>query len=253
MIQHLNIISEYAHNNHKKMNYNHKFNKHSRMSEVINDEPSLLSSISRFGISLGFGNKTIKEACELNEIHCETFLAVINFIAEGNIMTSDSTENISIEAVINYLKNAHQYFLNYKLPSIRTKLIDAIDASGESTAYSMAFMKFFDEYFDEVRKHMDYEDKTVFPYVLQLLHGKANPKFKIADFEEHHTEIDSKLSELKNILIKYYPSQKQNYALNDVLYDLLWCEKDLALHNQVEDYFFVPVIEAIENKLAQQA
>lgn len=235
------------------MSYNHKFNERSRMSEIINDDPSLLSSISRFGISLGFGNKTVKEACELNEIHCETFLAVMNFIAEGNIMTSESTENISIETVICYLKNAHQYFLNYKLPSIRTKLIEAIDTSGESTVYRLAFMKFFDEYFDEVYKHMDYEDKTIFPYVLNLLEGKTDPNFKIADFEEHHTEVDSKLIELKHILIKYYPSQKQNYALNDVLYDLLWCEKDLALHNQVEDYFFVPAIEAIENKLADRS
>jgi regulator of cell morphogenesis and NO signaling len=128
-----------------------------------------------------------------------------------------------------------------------------VDSSGESTAYRMAFMKFFDEYSDEVRKHMDYEDKTVFPYVLNLLNGKTDSKYKIADFEEHHTEVDSKLAELKNIIIKYYPSKKQNYELNDVLFDLLWCEKDLALHNQVEDYFFVPVIEAIENKLATES
>ena len=233
------------------MSYSHKFTSRSRMSEIINDDPNLLSSISRFGFSLGFGDKTVFEACEINEIHCETFLAVINFIAEGNIITSESIDNISIDSVINYLKNAHCYFLNYKLPSIRTKLIEAVDFSGESTAYRMAFMKFFDEYFDEVRKHMDYEDKTVFPYVLNLLKGKTNTKYRIADFEEHHTEVDSKLAELKNILIKYYPSKKQNYELNDVLFDLLWCEKDLALHNQVEDFFFVPVIEAIENKLAQ--
>jgi pyruvate formate lyase activating enzyme len=45
---------------------------------------------------------------------------------------------------------------------------------------------------------------------------------------------------------RFYP----NYKLNDVLFDLLWCEKDLASHNQVEDFFFVPVIEAIEQKIA---
>jgi regulator of cell morphogenesis and NO signaling len=95
---------------------------------------------------------------------------------------------------------------------------------------------------------MDYEDKTVFPYVIQLLDGKKNAKYSIAVFEEHHTDVDSKLAELKNILVKYYPAKGTNYMLNDVLFDLLWCEKDLATHNQVEDYFFVPVIEAIEQK-----
>jgi len=43
---------------------------------------------------------------------------------------------------------------------------------GPSIPYRVVFIKFFDEYFDEVRKHMDYEDKTVFPYVIQLLDGE---------------------------------------------------------------------------------
>ncbi len=226
----------------------HKFTARTRMSELINEDASLLSSISRFGISLGFGDKTVKEACEANAIDCNTFLAVVNFLSEGNVEITETYNNISIESVINYLKNAHSYFLDYKLPSIRAKLIDAVDSSDQSIPYRVVFIKFFDEYFDEVRKHMDYEDKTVFPYVIQLLDGKKNAKYSIAVFEEHHTDVDSKLAELKNILVKYYPAKGTNYMLNDVLFDLLWCEKDLATHNQVEDYFFVPVIEAIEQK-----
>ena len=227
---------------------NHKFNENTRLSEIIHEDASLLLTISRFGISLGFGDKTVKEACEANEIHCKTFLAMINFIAEDNVIMQESYEHISIESVINYLKNAHHYFLTYKLPSIRSKLIEAVDASEQSEPYKVVFMKFFDEYFLEVRKHMDYEDKTVFPYVIRLLAGKPDKNYKIADFEAHHTDVDSKLSELKNIIVKYYPSKSQNYKMNDVLFDLYACEKDLALHNVVEDYFFVPVIYAIELK-----
>ena len=190
----------------------------------------------------------MKEACDTNGIHCRTFLSVINFIAEGNVVVHETYEHISIESVINYLKNAHHYFLTYKLPSIRAKLMEAVESSDQSEPYKVVFMKFFDEYFQEVRKHMDYEDKTVFPYVMRLLAGSPDKKYRIADFEEHHTDVDSKLSELKNIIVKYYPSKGQNYKMNDVLFDLYACEKDLALHNMIEDFFFVPVIEAIEEK-----
>ncbi|MBN2765350.1 MAG: hemerythrin domain-containing protein [Paludibacteraceae bacterium] len=227
---------------------NHKFNERSRMGEIIHEDTSLLLTISRFGISLGFGDKTVQEACDANEIHCKTFLAVVNFIAEGNVMVQETYEHISIESVINYLKNAHHYFLSYKLPSIREKLIEAVESSGQSGPYKVVFMKFFDEYFQEVRKHMDYEDKTVFPYVMRLLSGKPDKKYRIAYFEEHHSDVDSKLSELKSIIVRYYPSKGQNYKMNDVLFDLYACEKDLALHNMIEDFFFVPVVEAIEEK-----
>ena len=232
------------------MQNQHKFTARTRMSDLINEDASLLSSISRFGISLGFGDKTVREACEANNIDCDTFLSVVNFLSEGNVEINETYNNISIESVINYLKNAHTYFLDYKLPSIRTKLLDAVESTAQHSSYKVLFMKFFDEYFDEVRKHMDYEDKTVFPYVLRLLKGERRGKYKISDFEEQHSDVDSKLAELKNILVKYYPSNGINYKLNDVLFDLLWCEKDLASHNQVEDFFFVPVIEAIEQKIA---
>jgi regulator of cell morphogenesis and NO signaling len=230
----------------------HKFTERTRMSELVNEDASLLSTISRFGISFGFGDKTVKEACLANNIDCNTFLAVVNFLSEGNIEITEVLDTISIETVIGYLKNAHEYFLDYKLPSIRNKLIAAVDSSDQSEPYKVVFMKFFDEYFSEVKKHMEYEDKTVFPYVIKLLKGKTEGKYKIADFEDQHSDVDSKLAELKNILIKYYPAKGVNYMLNDVLFDLLSCAKDLSMHNQVEDFFFVPYIEAIEqkNKLA---
>lgn len=219
------------------------------MSELINEDVTILSSISRFGISLGFGHITVQEACERNNIHCETFLAIVNFLSEGgNVEFIENYKHLSLETVINYLKNAHSFFLEYKLPAIRTQLIEAVESTGKGNKYSDVFLKFFNEYFEEVRKHMGYEEQVVFPYVLNLINGDYKGKYRIADFEKQHSDVDSKLAELKNILIKYYPAEGVNYLLNDVLFDLLWCEKDLSNHNQVEDYFFVPVIEAIERK-----
>lgn len=215
------------------------------MSDLIEEDASLLSTVSRFGISFGFGNKTIAEACEANQIDTETFLAVVNFIVERNVLADIITQHLSVETVINYLKNGHSYFLAYKLPSIRKKLVEAIDAS----EFRQVLLLFFDEYVGEVRKHMSYEDDTVFPYVMRLLSGEKELAYKISVFEDHHTDVDSKLSELKNILIKYYPSKVNDYQLNEILFDLMQCKLDLEIHNMVEDYFFVPVIEVIEQQV----
>lgn len=227
----------------------HKFTSRTRMFNLINGDAALLSSISRFGISLGFGEKTVAEVCAANNIDCNTFLAVMNFLAEQNVEVNDLADNISIESVIGYLKNAHAYFLNFKLPILRAKLNDAMHENEQFHSYKVVVMEFFDEYVEEVKKHMEYEDKTVFPYVINLLKGIMPTRYRIADFEDHHTDVDSKIAELKNILIKYHPTDNVNFKLNDVLFELLWCEKDLASHNMVEDFFFVPVVELIENKL----
>jgi regulator of cell morphogenesis and NO signaling len=218
------------------------------MSDFINEDISLLSTVCRFGITLGFGDKNIQETCLENGIDCNTFLVAVNFLAEGNFEIQE-TENISVQTLINYLKNGHSYFIDYKLPSIRLKLIDAVETTDKNIPYNVVFLKFFDEYFAEVRKHMAYEDETVFPYVLKLLQGKPAKNYRIAKFEEQHGDVESKLSEFKNIIIKYYPARVTNYMLWDVLTDILMCEKELNTHTVVEDYLFVPVISEIEQKL----
>lgn len=225
-----------------------KFSPNEKMSDLINEDHSLLLVISRFGLSLGFGDKTVSEVCDTSGIDCNTFLAVVNFLSEDNFEVDNVNENISIISVIDYLKNAHSYFLDFKLPSIRNKLLEAVNIAHQNIPYGILFTKFFDEYVSEVKKHMDYEDKVVFKYVLQLYKGQKDPKYSISVFQERHNEIDSKLEELKNILIKYYPAEGSNHLLTEVLFDILSCEIDLASHNRVEDYLFVPAIEAMEQK-----
>ncbi|HLP04724.1 MAG TPA: hemerythrin domain-containing protein [Paludibacter sp.] len=230
------------------MQIRQKFSAEDKMSDLIKEDISLLLVISRFGLSLGFGNKTVREVCQSGGIDCATFLAVVNFLCKEFVEVGQNIENISPESLIDYLRNSHVYFLEFKLPAIRNKLLEAVNATDQNIPYGMLFMKFFDEYFAEVQKHMEYEDEVVFSYVLDLLKGTKNPKYSISIFQNKHNEIDSKLEELKNILVKYYPSKGNNYLLTDVLSDILSCETDLASHNRVEDYLFVPAIEALEQK-----
>ncbi len=232
------------------MQKKHKFSENVKMSDLINNDHSLLLVISRFGIPLGFGDKTVGEVCQSSGIHCSTFLAVVNFISEDNFEVENDSDGISIRTVIEYLKSAHNYFINFKLPSIRIKLLEAVNQPNQNLPYGLIFTKFFDEYVMEVQKHMEYENDIVFNYALKLVDGKKDGRYNISIFQHRHNEIDSKLEELKNIIIKYYPDKGSNHLLTDVLFDILSCEIDIASHNRVEDYLFVPAIKAIEEKLA---
>ncbi len=231
------------------MQKQHKFSESDKLTDIIHEDHSMLWVISRFGLSLGFGDSTVKQISDTHSIDCHTFLAVVNFLSEENFDVDNVNEEISILSLITYLKNAHNYFLDFKLPAIKTKLIQAIDDQEQNMPYSQLFIKFFDEYVFEVQKHMDYENRIVFKYVLNLIEGKRDAAYRISIFQDRHNEIDSKLSELKNILIKYYPAKGNNHLLTEVLFDILLCEKDLASHNQVEDYLFVPAVEAFERQL----
>ena len=46
------------------MNEQHKYRSTDKMSDLICDNYSLLMVMSRFGLSLGFGDKNVKDVCE---------------------------------------------------------------------------------------------------------------------------------------------------------------------------------------------
>lgn len=214
-----------------------------KMSDLINDNSVLLMVISRFGISLGFGDQRVDEICKMHEVDCPTFLAVANFISKRKFDLKD----ISLHSLIDYLKLAHNYFLDFNLPLIRRKLIEAIDCSGNDEV-AMLILKFYDEYVSEVRRHMGYENQKVFTYVERLLNGELSTKYSISIFASRHNHFEDKLKELKDIIIRYYP-EKSNNLLNAVLFDIINCEQDLTSHCLVEDNIFIPVVEKLEQKL----
>ncbi len=230
------------------MNDQHKYRATDKMSDLICDNYSLLMVMSRFGLSLGFGDKNVKDVCESQGVNCATFLAVANFISEEQYVYSGSGSEFFLPALMDYLKRAHTYFLDFNLPAIRRKLIEAIDCSRpDGVAYLI--LKFFDEYVREVRHHMEYENQAVFTYVEKLLGGgRTTGGYRIATFASKHNQIDAKLKELKNIIIKYYPEKGNNNLLNAVLFDIFNCEQDLASHCRVEDLMFVPAVAQIEKE-----
>ena len=211
-----------------------------KLKDLISDNSRLLMVLNRFGISLGFGERSVKESCELQGVDVATFLSVANFIGKNERNVTE----ISMASLISYFKQAHVYFLDYVLPMIRRRLIEAIDCSG-SDEVAFLILRFYDEYVVEVRRHMEYENRKVFRYVEALLNGEKDPRYSIDMFAEKHNNMDKKLKELKDIIIRYYPEQG-NDLLTSVLFDIINCEQDLSQHCEVEDYIFVPAVRKIE-------
>ena len=214
-----------------------------KMRDLVKDNSSLILVMGRFGISLGFGDKSVREVCRMHHVNENTFLEVVNFVSSKDY----NYESVSLPSLIGYLKQAHEYYLDFNLPNIRRKLIEAIDCSG-TDELAMLILKFYDEYVTEVRKHMEYENDVVFSYVEQLSQGFLNRNFTISNFAGKHTPIGYKLKELKDIIIRYYP-EKNNYQLNQVLLEIILSEQDLTSHCMIEDKLFVPAVKLIEQQL----
>ena len=214
-----------------------------KMITLIRDNYDLLQALGSFGISLGFGDKTVRETCEGNDVDTYTFLAVVNFTING-YGDYENDEQLSVPTLMLYLDASHKYYLDFQLPFIRKELEESL-SPGDSLA--QLILRFYDEYAHEIRRHMMYEQKTLFPYVQALLDGKTPTEYSIETFSKHHKEADKKLRELKLLIIKYLPSDGlHNNKLTATLHDIYDNEEWLRQHAMVEDRIFVPAIRRLE-------
>ena len=214
-----------------------------KMISLIRDNYDLLQSLGSFGISLGFGDKTVQETCEDNGVDTYTFLAVVNFTINGD-GTFEDDEHLSIPTLLHYLEASHAYFLDFQLPYIRRELQESLD---EHESLAKLILRFYDEYAHEIRRHMKYEQKTLFPYVESLLEGHTASDYNVETFSKHHGAADKKLRELKLLIIKYLPQDGlHNNQLTATLHDIYENEVWIHQHAQVEDCIFVPAIRRLE-------
>ena len=201
-----------------------------KMISLIRDNYDLLQSLGSFGISLGFGDKTVQETCEDNNVDTYTFLAVVNFTANG-YGEFDADEKISVPTLLHYLEACHAYFLDFQLPYIRRELTESLN---ENDSLARLILRFYDEYAREIRLHMKYEQKTLFPYVESLLEGHPANDYNVETFSKHHGATDKKLRELKLLIIKYLPQDGlHNNQLTATLHDIyenyqIWSSKALS-------------------------
>ena len=206
-----------------------------KMISLIRDNYDLLQMLGSFGISLGFGDKTVMETCEDNGVDTYTFLAVVNYNING-YGEFGADEMLSVPTLLHYLEASHAYFLDFQLPYIRRELQESLD----------------DEYAHEIRRHMKYEQKTLFPYVQSLIDGHPANDYNVDTFSKHHSSTDKKLRELKLLIIKYLPQDGlHNNQLTATLHDIYENEVWLRQHAQVEDNIFVPAIRHLEQQTKQ--
>ena len=224
------------------------FSNDSRLSDLITAYPSLLSLLTRLGISLGFGDRSIADVCEDSGVDTDFFLLICNVYTFNNYVPSTATIlGTDMTGLVTYLEKSHRYYVDKRLPHIERHL-DAI-AENLSGRIGQVFISFFQEYKREVEEHFQHEERDVFPHIRALQAGERDTTYSIGEFLQSHSDIEGKLDDLLNIVFKYLPPQVDDDNVLDVVYDILRLSEDLKKHTFIEEKIMVPLVKHLENAL----
>ncbi len=217
-----------------------------KLAELIEMNHNLLEVLSRLGIGLGFGERTVAEACAEHGINVSSFLLICNeYTFDNYVPAADLIASAELKDIVGYLHNSHLSYLQDAMSVLEGYLIRLIAPTDEGQ--KKIVRKFFMDYKREVEIHFDYEENTVFPYVNALLAGGRQPGYSIETFEENHSNIDEKLSDLKNIVMKYLPASCDRSLRNKALFVIFYLEEDLCRHTLIENDILVPMVNILES------
>jgi len=223
------------------------FNKKMKMSDLIDADYSLLLLLNKLNISLGFGEKSVEAVCKENNFDVDCFLFLANYQSNGVISNiQDVFDSLPIEPFLQYLKSSHSYFLEKRLPNIRRKL-ELVFASSEKKLQGIV-LNFFDNYTREVAEHMEYEDEVAFPYIHNLINKTDKHSYSIKIFEERHNDIEGKMNDLKQILMKYVSGTTDQMLMVNILMELYMSEEELEAHTFIEDVLVIPRVKKMEKE-----
>jgi regulator of cell morphogenesis and NO signaling len=223
------------------------FTENMKLADIITANHNLILMLPRFGIPLGFGDKSVLTVCKQNRIPVDFFLMVCNvYTFDHYIPDYKNIISINMDLLIPYLLASHNYYLKERLPHIEKHLYLIAERAG--TRYESMLKNFFNEYKNEVSEHFEYEEKTVFPYIESLKNNKPETPYQIKDFREAHSNIEDKLNDLMQIVFKYLPENIEPYESIELVFDIMQLSSDLIKHALIEEKIVVSYVTLLEKK-----
>lgn len=201
-----------------------------KMADMVASNYDLILMLPRFGIPLGFGEKTVKEVCRDYGVDDHFFLTVCNIYTFDDYQPDDEDlSRIDNRLVAEHLRASHRYYLEERLPHLQHHLDHITERAGQS---GEILRKYYADYCREVSEHVCREEKNL----SQMMEGQQVSEHYL----KSHDSIRDRLNDLTQIIYKYLPGERLNEEMMELVFDILQLSRDLEKHAMIEEMLLVP-------------
>ncbi len=221
------------------------FSEDMKLAELIDADCNLLSVLLRFDMELPFGDVSVAEMCHSYGVSPSLFLMICQICTLPDYRP-DYKELKAAEDIANlikYLRASHRYYTQTLLPRIVTGVNNMLHECEDKQRNLLS--KFCADYVNEVRAHLEYEEREIFPYIEALMRGERCGS-EIGVYMNSHTDVCEKIDDMKSIMIKYLPVACPMHKRCELLFDIFALREDLARHTMLEIEVLAPLVKREE-------
>ena len=228
------------------------FTSRMKLADIIAENHNIILLLPRFGIPLGFGDKSVSEVCTANDVPVDFMLLICNvYTFDDYLPDMESLATTDMRPLLRYLEESHNYYTNERLPHIEVHLHHIADRIGQR--YGEILKQFYADFRREITEHFRDEERYDFPKLRRLQEGerKAESGKRKAESgkNESHNGLVDKLNDLTQIVYKYLPGNVLPEETMEVVFDILQLAADIQKHALIEDKILTPYVDWLERRL----
>ena len=219
-----------------------------QLSEVVEENPSLIPVIHRFGIRLGLGDETVQEICEKLKLNTDFILTMINTFLNVDYFPEKKLQGFHTSQIVDYLTKTNNYYQRHQLPNIERHLRSFISMSDPDNNSLTLIEKIFTSFKDTLLSRIKKDEKEWFPYCLSLSKRMTESVFTLENntFDGTDDSIEALLTDLKLIMIKHLSGEYDENLCHAVIFAVSILAKDIKQHNRIRFRILQPIVAGME-------
>lgn len=219
-----------------------------QLSEVVEENTSLIPVIHRFGIHLGLNDKTVEEICAQYNLHIDFFLTMINTFLNEDYFPEKKLQGFHASQIVDYLTKTNHYYQRHQLPNIERHLRSFLSMSDPDNNSLTLIEKLFNSFKDILLHRIKNDEKEWFPYCLSLSNPLKDEVFTLEKNQSEETDdsVEALLTDFRHIMVKHLSGEYDENLCHAVIFAVSSLAKDIKQHNRIRFRILQPMVDGMK-------
>ena len=206
------------------------FSPRMKLADIIAANHNIILLLPRFGIPLGFGEKSVREVCTAAGVPVDFMLLVCNLYTFDDYLPSiEEVSSIDMSLLVPYLKASHIYYTDERLPHIEKHIANIAERMNERTG-----------------SIFQSEEQNEFPRLIALQQSQRPKGQNKRLSSKSHSNLVDTLNDLTQIVYKYLPGNVMPEETMELVFDILQLSADIQKHALIEEKILEPYVAWLE-------
>ena len=223
-------------------------NNDTKVSEIVINEPSAVTVLNRFGITLGVGDKTIAKVCSEHDIDPDFLATILNTFINKDYFPERIIDSFSAKEIVSYLSKTNAYYEHYQLPNIERHFQLLISKSVPQNNNLGLMLQFFHEVKQELMNRIANDRDKWFPELLAHTAKPLSASQPTVETENTSDTIEDKIDDLISMMVIHLQGDYDTNLGVAVLFAIVSLKNDITQNNRIRNRIMRPMHEAMSQQ-----